>query len=441
MSTQQNYPSTDPSLFLDFTYRQRLDPRITFTRTSSAAYTNSTGFIVTAGANTARFDYNPTILSCRGLFMEQQRTNYITYSENFALNFPLTNTSIAANATISPNGFLNASKLIEDGNLATHYATIQPLNSTSSNGVYIYSIFAQAAERNTIVISCGNSTGNGSWYTTATFNLTSGIATSGNVSGTANANTYSIQPYPNNWYRCSVTSANADGGPLQTIVYLSNNSTNLIYQGTGTSGVYIWGQQMETTPSATSQYQGAPIPTSYIFTSGSQSTRAGDIASISGNALFSFYNTSQGTLLLSCVVSNNIGFQNYSYPILFGFQGSNPSIDVIAIGTTIGGLITSQGFGSAIFAGGSTIFNYEPSQSIYNSGKAALSYILNGISVIVANGNVPSANSIPALPTIVSLGIFPAGHYQQIPCGWVQRVEYFPVPSTNTQVISLTGAY
>ena len=38
MTIQQNYPSTKPALLLDFANTKKLDPRITFTRASTATY-------------------------------------------------------------------------------------------------------------------------------------------------------------------------------------------------------------------------------------------------------------------------------------------------------------------------------------------------------------------------------------------------------------------
>lgn len=69
-----------PSLALDFT-TALLDARVGFTRTgNTATVTDSTGVIVAANADVPRFDYNPTTLVCRGLLIEESKTNLVLNS-------------------------------------------------------------------------------------------------------------------------------------------------------------------------------------------------------------------------------------------------------------------------------------------------------------------------------------------------------------------------
>ena len=64
-----------PRMALDFT-TALLDSRVTFTRSgNTATVTNSSGVIVGINANLPRFDFNPTTLICRGLLIEEARTN------------------------------------------------------------------------------------------------------------------------------------------------------------------------------------------------------------------------------------------------------------------------------------------------------------------------------------------------------------------------------
>jgi hypothetical protein len=66
-----------PSLLLNFTNTSTLDPRITFTRSTTATFTGSDGLIQTAAIDAPRFDYNPTTLASLGLLIEEQRTNLL----------------------------------------------------------------------------------------------------------------------------------------------------------------------------------------------------------------------------------------------------------------------------------------------------------------------------------------------------------------------------
>ena len=69
-----------PSMALDFTTAS-LDSRVTFTRSgNTATVTNSSGVIAAINANLPRFDYDPTTLVCKGLLIEDARTNVLVNS-------------------------------------------------------------------------------------------------------------------------------------------------------------------------------------------------------------------------------------------------------------------------------------------------------------------------------------------------------------------------
>jgi hypothetical protein len=69
------------TLSLDFlTTPGTLDPRITFTRASTATYFNSAGTMQTVSGNTPRWDYDPVTHALRGLLIEEARTNALLNS-------------------------------------------------------------------------------------------------------------------------------------------------------------------------------------------------------------------------------------------------------------------------------------------------------------------------------------------------------------------------
>jgi hypothetical protein len=74
------YPVIRPALNLDFANSKTLDPRITFSRASSATYTDADGLIKVAAAGEARFDHDPITGECRGLLIESARTNLLINS-------------------------------------------------------------------------------------------------------------------------------------------------------------------------------------------------------------------------------------------------------------------------------------------------------------------------------------------------------------------------
>jgi hypothetical protein len=69
-----------PALLLPFAQSGVVDPRITFTRASTATYFNSQGVLSTAANNTPRIDFDPTTGKCLGLLIEQQSANILLNS-------------------------------------------------------------------------------------------------------------------------------------------------------------------------------------------------------------------------------------------------------------------------------------------------------------------------------------------------------------------------
>jgi hypothetical protein len=108
-----------PKLALDFTTAS-LDLRVTFTRTgNTATVTNSSGVIVGINADLPRFDYDPTTLVCKGLLIEESRTNVL-------LNSSIDGTSLATQivtvtAAARTLSFYGSGTIVLSG---THSATV-----------------------------------------------------------------------------------------------------------------------------------------------------------------------------------------------------------------------------------------------------------------------------------------------------------------------------
>ena len=71
--------SPSPALSLNF-LSGAMDPRITFTRASTATYTDIIGTIQTAAINVALFDFDPVTHKPLGLLLEAPATNYLLNS-------------------------------------------------------------------------------------------------------------------------------------------------------------------------------------------------------------------------------------------------------------------------------------------------------------------------------------------------------------------------
>ena len=132
LTTANTYPTTRPSLNLDFANSATLDPRITFTRGTNATYTGSDGLVKnTAGINSPRFDWDPVTRECKGLLIEEARTNILTYSSYFDRTWATYGTvTIVPNSGIAPDGSLSATT-ISMASGAGIYQTVGSITNTT----------------------------------------------------------------------------------------------------------------------------------------------------------------------------------------------------------------------------------------------------------------------------------------------------------------------
>jgi hypothetical protein len=259
--------------------------------------TSSSFGIVKAANNEPRFDHDPVTGVCRGLLIEEGRTNLTSRSEEFNETAWLKlRSSISANSTASPSGDNSADKLIEDSSAGTHM-TYRTLN-TVSLVAHTFSVFAKADGRNFVYLNCGDGFPLNSH---AYFNLSNGTL------GTIGANaTASITAFGNGWYRCSVTAT-----PTSTTTngfYIQTASANgaISYQGDGTSGIFIWGAQVEA----------GSFATSYIPTTTGTLARSADVCSIANTS--SFWNSDQFTLFGNANIQN---LSHNAFPANFVISG------------------------------------------------------------------------------------------------------------------------
>lgn len=271
-----------PNIVLDFA-TAALDPRISFSRASAVATrVNSLGLIEAVSAGTARFDYNPATLSIRGLLIEDQRTNVVPYSDQFEnVSWTKVSSSISANATASPDGTVNADKLVEDTSNGVHHVQrgVTPLSGINYTG----SVYVKAAERQAVglILVGGGTADSGIWV-----NLTNGAFI--RQSGTPVS--FSISDAGNGYYRISTTKTTSSTATLTLRVSLSNNTATApsSYQGDGVSGFFVWGAQIEA---------GSGV-TSYIPTAASAVTRDADVATITGTNFSDWWQAGKGSALV-----------------------------------------------------------------------------------------------------------------------------------------------
>ena len=255
----------------------------TYSRASQARMTNSSGVIVSVGSNVPRLGHhvwNGSAWVNEGLLHESEaRTNLVPHSEDFSTttNFwgPATGrtSTIAIQPTVTdPTGTNNAYLFTpQNGGIVRHenyeIASFGLGNSTLS--AYFKKPSSNALNHAVLEFS------NGAGYTaTAVFNLsTISVDTTGAHPTAATVLDANITDAGNGWYRCSFTINHMTGLYVIHVAGSTvpgNSSYNRNTAGDGTSGILIFGAQLEA----------GNTPSSYIPTAGSAATRAAEILTV-----------------------------------------------------------------------------------------------------------------------------------------------------------------
>jgi len=391
-----------PSLNLEFaTAAGGLDSRITFVRASTATFTGSNGLLQTAAIDTPRFDYDPVTLAPKGLLIEEQRTNLLLQSQTFGTSPWFTNNAtITANTTVAPDGTTTASKLVEDTTNNLHRVAQVP---TLTAVPHTATIYAKPAGRNWIYIA------NASLSQAAYFNVSTGVI--GTVVG---ATTATIAPVGNGWYRCSITSTPSAAAQNYSF-YAANADLSFSYTGDGTSGLFIWGAQLEA----------GAFATSYIPTVASQVTRTPDQTTMTSTNFSSWYNQSEGTFVTSvdCPASGvrtEMSVDDGSVNNMFRMRSQ----------VTDPFFIARVGGANVVILDGGTITANTP----YTQANA---YAVNNYGVSV-NGGTAVTSASGAVPTVnqMTIGWESVGNYLN---GHVRRIAYYSTRLADTTIQALSA--
>jgi hypothetical protein len=429
-SSTNVFPSIRPTLDLDFANTKTLDPRITFTRASGGSYVGADGLIKYAGVNEARFDHDPETGESLGLLIEEARTNLLLWSEDFRntaeagesrpwLRFRI---SLAPNAAIAPDGTLTAYKLIEDTTANITHVIAQGVTVFANPTTFVQSFFAKAAERQYISVGAAADAKGRVFdlYNGTTFGTNSG------VSGWAGLpdNLCSITPVGNGWYRISTThttTTNAGNSLFDRANLFLHNGNTTIYTGDGTSGIYIWGAQLEA----------GAFPTSYIPTQASTRTRATDTTRILGDNFKAFYNPNEFTM--QCIFSR---FSNNSPPYALAISSSeltNTSLPSIRIRTDNNRSVQGQAVSSNnIVVYNNTVNTFLNINQVCNSA------------IAVKSGSTIYSDSGKLAPESNILGLFDGATTMHISSGGaringhIRLVRYFSKRLPNQQLRALT---
>lgn len=383
-----------PSLLLQFAGAQTMDPRITFTRSTTATYYDQSGVLSTAAIDAPRFDYDPATLAPLGLLVEEQRTNLLTYSTDLSTGWTKGSAATwTANAATAPDGTMTAlgvDGLSGTGRLNTGTTLYTSTLSATGSTAYTVSVYVRA-KSGTVSNVClrlqetgGNNT-----------------VSPGNTVGET-------------WQRISLSITTAAGATAVSVT---------IGTVTGTADLYIWGAQLEA----------GAFATSYIPTVASQVTRAADVAVMTGTNFSSWFNATEGTFYLDAdMYAAQHGFFRH---FLSANTGSGVTSDFIGISNPS----NSDNAAARVTTANVTQCSMQASITPDAEFTAAFAYRTNNSAVSYDGATSLTDNSV-TLPTgidqlyiggVSSAGANAATH--------IRKIVYYPRRLSNAQLQGITS--
>jgi hypothetical protein len=426
--------SLDLQFATDKTLTARRGPTPVFTRASSGTFVGSNGLIQSASNDVARFDHDPVTLACKGLLIEESRTNLALQSGALVNNVGwFTFETILATSGTGPDG--NTAYQATETTATSAHAFGNWGNAGNAVGTsiingttYTGSIFLKKVVGSVDWIQLtGASTAFGTGQY-ANFNIGSG--TIGSSTGLASGTSPRIENYGNGWYRCSlsitatatVTSANL------AIAFLNNtNGTTrqLSYAGSTNNKVLA----------AMCQFETGSFATSYIPTVASSVIRSADVCSISGANFTSFYNPLEGSFATS---------QIFNAPVTYG---TGQLLVDINDTTTTNRLryfrnATTGLSGFANTSGNSLNVSLTSTGAVQPliTQKYSAGFKLDDYVFYVNNAQIGTDNlgALLVSPTTMTIGDASAGSARQYTNGTISAIRYYKKRLSNAKLASLT---
>ncbi len=375
----------------------------------------------TAAYYAPRFDYNPSTLQPRGLLIEEQRTNSILQSEDFATTWVATSATITTNAIVSPSGLITADKMIVDNGVSSGSSSLhQEVTKAASSITYTLSMFAKKGEADTLRL-LPRDTATSANNADARFNLDAGTVISVTAAGTFTNASAAIQNIGNGWYRCSTTFTSGTEISIRNRIYQQKAGAN--FTGNGTDGIYIWGYQFEA----------GAFATSYIPTTTTALTRNADVATMTGTNFSSWFNASEGTFVAQY-------FPNAVAPATAGQNVFNTndgtSLNAIQLAKRAN-VDASTRYTTDAGGSGQTFSNLGVFTATQTT--TAVAYKENDFAGIKSGGSLvtDTLGTVPTLNRMV-IGADRLGATSFLN-GHIQRLAYYPTRLPNTTLQALTA--
>lgn len=236
--------------------------------------------------------------------------------------------------------------------------------------------------------------------------------------GTAVANSASITAYPNGWYRLSASGGIGSSTNITTFGFMQDTTAGVAtYTGDGTSGLYIWGVQIENVSSATS----------LIYTDATSVTRATDTATV--NTLSPWYNSIEGTLYAEYNIATARDTQNAAT-----LSDGDMNNRMVIRASNTSGQTAFLGVVAAVTQWGMTFSSAPTNVTV----KSAFAYKQNDI-LSTRNAGTVLNDTAATIPPVTQLNLGTDGNVlQSLLRGYLQRVIYYPRHLSSTELQTLT---
>jgi hypothetical protein len=380
------------TLDLNFMAPGNMPGGITFTRASTATYTDASGTIQTAAINAPRWDYDPVTHALRGVLIEEPRTNLALWNRDF------TNAAwglygnvaaapvVTANQATAPDGTLTATRVVLPAVSGAGSASViyQPFTATAA--IYTYSIWLRGAVGGEQVYLGG---GGVSFISAPRLTLTTQWQRFIFITPTLTAASWTMS------FCVDLRDPAQTGTPVQTI--------------------YAWGAQVELGAFATSS----------IPTAASAVTRAQDIMTM---PLAAWYSGTAGTLMVDAMLpaNGNNGFRG-----IFSLDGGITNTWIRAYTFN-----ASANVNGNVNAANLTFGVMTPDVPF----KIAATYAAGGTTVAFNGvmGTGTASVSTPASYTTLRLGVADAGPANPAN-GYLRAARYWPRVLSTSEMQSVTA--
>jgi hypothetical protein len=373
--------------------------------------TSSTFGIVKAANNEPRFDHTSAGV-CRGLLIEEGRTNQWSASEDLGASSPwqlINTTTLNSNNTTAPDGLITADRLTV-GSTTQEYGFFRNSFSFVSGTTYTISCYLKADQVTRVSIYA---------VTQATLPIDAYFDLTGNGSVTANASgTASIQKLSNGWYRCVITGTASASAITSVRINAATTGNSRNYVGNSVDSFWAWGAQLEA----------GSFATSYIPTTTGSVVRSADVCSITGGDFNNFYNQSEGTLLSEAMIANLVGDNRGNVQI---DDGTNLQLIRHVYSSLTGGFdttIVGSGTSTRIAVTAGTASVIQKRITAYQGTSFAA--VTNGGAVATATRTMPLGLNAIRIGNLVGGSFYLNGH--------IAAIRYYKKRLPNAKIQALT---